>query len=238
MRNLIPSSVLWSKKSSIDFRSFKSIDFPEYECRDRLGILPLPTLMLPAHEAGNRGPGSPTSKSLLKKDSFRWWRTLDSFSIRARSFSMYVEELSGDTKKSPSPRLSDRKGLKSSLNTSAFVMLSLPSSRQDQNSLPTTGWVATSTCASTVSSKLNLSKLRSTPRGPGCRVDLGPTKVWAIRPAMGAPMEVTARSCAATGRARSTRKRSRPKDTPPYTLCMVVKTPSGLPSDAPLCRRT
>mmetsp|Transcript_87904 Transcript_87904/g.243893 ORF Transcript_87904/g.243893 Transcript_87904/m.243893 type:complete len:260 (+) Transcript_87904:1922-2701(+) len=197
-----------------------------------------------AHEAGKSGPGSPTMKSLLKKRSFLLIRTFASSSTKACSFCMYEAEVSGDTNRSPSSRLSDRWGLKTSRNKAASLkpgVFSLAPPMRDQNSLPRMGKGASPSSISTASFRLNLSKLRSTPLGPGCRADRGSVQVRAIRPAIGAAAAVTrAVSPACTGKARAAamRKRSRPKATPPYTLWPLTKTPSGLPRAAPLWSRT
>mmetsp|Transcript_70396 Transcript_70396/g.198679 ORF Transcript_70396/g.198679 Transcript_70396/m.198679 type:complete len:347 (+) Transcript_70396:659-1699(+) len=72
---------------------------------------------------GNRDPGSPTEKSLLKKRSRLDDCAVSSSLTSLRSFSTWVDSVLGGTKLSPSSRRSERCGLKMPLSK----LLSVPS---------------------------------------------------------------------------------------------------------------
>mmetsp|Transcript_69936 Transcript_69936/g.197303 ORF Transcript_69936/g.197303 Transcript_69936/m.197303 type:complete len:338 (+) Transcript_69936:2605-3618(+) len=117
-------------------------------------------------DAGKSGPALPTAKSRPRKWLLLSCLTLSSSSTKGRSLSRYAALGSGRTNRSPSSRLSDRRGLKmplSRLASSSSPSEAPPSASSDQNSLPFTTLPDRGRSTRFGSSTLNLSRLRSTP---------------------------------------------------------------------------
>mmetsp|Transcript_98170 Transcript_98170/g.219988 ORF Transcript_98170/g.219988 Transcript_98170/m.219988 type:complete len:307 (+) Transcript_98170:629-1549(+) len=130
---------------------------------------------LEVHEKGKSRPASPAMKDALRKCSLRCLRTSRSFRSKPFSASPYAAMVSGGTNSSPSLRLSERQGLKTSFKKplSSFPSEELSTfSICGQKALPTAvrsskfslKAIGPSRAETGVSVRLKLSRLRSTPR--------------------------------------------------------------------------
>mmetsp|Transcript_69321 Transcript_69321/g.195483 ORF Transcript_69321/g.195483 Transcript_69321/m.195483 type:complete len:266 (-) Transcript_69321:594-1391(-) len=181
MRKCMPSSVALSNTGAAHLRALLSPSFAfatstamdSMGPRSRAGHSPRGR-----HEEGNSAPGLFSLKSLPMKCQYRSCLTEASFPTRLRSCTRWHRLVSGGTKSSPSARLSESWGLKTSRNRLASWSASLPapSPIHGQNRLPrgscpaasSWGSLARRPATSTMWETSKLSMLRSTPLRFAC----------------------------------------------------------------------